>query len=115
VIFTEPLIRIFSDDPLVVPLAVVLLYYGAAFQIGDSLQVAVICALRAYHDTSSPPKYQFVSFLVFGLPIGIGLAFYNWWPGMEGAKGMWFAMVISLFMVGFLLLWRLATRARVIQ
>jgi len=88
---------------------------GQGVTIRASQLLGAGCALRAYHDTSSPPKYQFVSFLVFGLPIGIGLAFYNWWPGMEGAKGMWFAMVISLFMVGFLLLWRLATRARVIQ
>lgn len=115
IIFTEPLIRLFSSDPSVVPLAVVLLYFGAAFQLADSLQVAVICALRAYHDTSSPPKYQFVSFLVFGLPIGVGLAFWEWWPGLAGAKGLWFAMVVSLSMVGLLLLWRLATRARQID
>lgn len=115
IVFTEPLIRLFSDDPKVIPLAVTLLYFGAAFQLADSLQVAVICALRAYHDTSSPPKYQVVAFLLLGMPIGIGLSFYQWWPGLEGAKGMWFAMVVSLFLVGFLLLWRLATRVRVVQ
>ncbi len=115
IVFTEPLIRLFSSDPLVVPLAVILLYFGAAFQLADSLQVAVICALRAYHDTTTPPKYQFVSFLMFGLPIGLGLAFWGWWPGLEGAKGMWFAMVVSLSMVGFMLLWRLAKRAHQIN
>jgi len=114
-VFTEELIGLFSSDPSVIPLAVTLLYFGAAFQLADSLQVAVVCALRAYHDTSSPPKYQFVSFLLFGLPIGVGLAFGEWWPGLEGAKGMWFAMVVSLSMVGLLLLWRLATRARQID
>lgn len=112
VLFTESIIGLFSDDPSVIELAIVLLYFGAAFQIADSLQVAVICALRAYHDTQSPPKYQFVAFLVMGLPVGIGLSFYGWWPGLEGAKGMWFAMVLSLFIVGLLLLWRLATRVR---
>jgi len=112
VLFTEPLIRLFSDDPEVVKLAVVLLYFGAAFQLADSLQVAVICALRAYHDTSSPPKYQVIAFLLIGMPMGVGLAFFDWWPGLEGAKGLWFAMVLSLLLVGLLLLWRLATRVR---
>ena len=107
IIFTEPLIRLFTRDADVIELAVVLLYFGAAFQVADCLQVAMVCALRAYHDTSSPPKYQFLAFWGFGLPIGVGLSFYSWWPGLEGAKGMWFAMVVSLSLVGLLLLRRL--------
>jgi MATE family multidrug resistance protein len=111
-IFTEPLIRLFTSDPEVIRVAVVLLYFGAAFQIADCLQVAMICALRAYHDTSSPPKYQLLAFWGFGLPIGVGLSFYGWWPGLEGANGMWFAMVVSLSLVGLLLLRRLAQHMR---
>ncbi|MBL4673735.1 MAG: MATE family efflux transporter [Arenicella sp.] len=111
-IFTEPLIRLFTSDPEVIRVAVVLLYFGAAFQIADCLQVAMVCALRAYHDTSSPPKYQLLAFWGFGLPIGVGLSFYGWWPGLEGARGMWFAMVVSLSIVGLLLLRRLAQHMR---
>jgi len=111
-LFNRTLISLFSDDPEVIGLAVTLLYFGAAFQIADSLQVAVVGALRAYHDTSSPPKYQFFAFWVIGLPLGIGLAFYDWWPGLEAAKGLWFGMVASLFLVGVLLLKRLNTMVR---
>ncbi len=107
VFFNEPLIRLFSSDEAVVKLAVVLLYFGAAFQLVDCLQVAAICALRAYQDTASPPKYQFVAFLLFGLPLGVGLSFFDWWPGLDGAKGMWTAMLVSLSLVGMLLSWRL--------
>lgn len=107
VVFTEPLIRLFSSDDDVVKLAVVLLYFGAAFQLADCLQVAIIHALRAYHDTSSPPKYQLLAFWGVGLPLGIGLSFYDLWPGLNGAKGMWFGMVVSLTLVGFMLLGRL--------
>ena len=109
-VFAEPLVSLFSHDPEVMALAVVLMYFGAAFQIADSLQVAAICALRAYHDTASPPKFQLVAFWMLGLPIGVGLAFYSWWPGLEGAKGLWFGMVLSLFIVGVLLLRRLYHR-----
>ncbi len=107
IVYTEPLISLFSNDPAVIKLAVVLLYFGAAFQLVDCLQIAVICALRAYQDTASPPKYQVVAFLIFGMPLGVGLSFYEWWPGLEGAKGMWTAMLVSLSLVGVLLSWRL--------
>lgn len=112
VLFNESLVRLFTDDPQVIELAVTLLYFGAAFQIVDCLQVAIICALRAYHDTSSPPKYQLFAFWVIGVPLGIGLSFYDWWPAMNGPKGMWFAMLVSLALVSVLLLYRLATHAR---
>jgi len=111
-VFTRPLVEIFSNDPEVIKLAIVLLYFGAAFQIVDCLQIAIICALRAYHDTASPPKYQLFAFWVVGVPLGIGLSFYQWWPGLEGAKGMWMGMVVSLSLVSILLLWRLAQHAR---
>ena len=101
-VFNERLVHLFTSDAEVIALAIVLVYFGVAFQIADSLQVAVIGALRAYHDTSSPPKYQFFAFWVVGLPLGVGLAFYGWWPGLEGAKGFWMGMVSSLFLVGVL-------------
>ena len=107
VLFTEPLVRMASSDEAVIELGIVLLLFGAAFQIADSLQVAIICALRAYNDTASPPKYQVLSFWVFGVPLGIGLAFFSWWPGLEGAKGMWMAMTASLYLVSLLLWYRL--------
>lgn len=107
VFFCEPLIRLFNSDPEIIPLAMVLLYFGAAFQIPDSLQVSLIHALRAYQDTRSPPKYQFLAFLVFGLPMGLALSFGGWIDVLAGSKGMWLAMVISLTMVCILLLRRL--------
>jgi len=107
VLFAEPLIRMASSDESVIELAIVLLLFGAAFQIADSLQVAIIYALRAYNDTASPPKYQVLSFWVFGVPLGVGLAFFDWWPGLEGAKGMWTAMTASLYLVSLLLWYRL--------
>lgn len=103
----EAIVTLFSDDLTVIKLASVLLIFGALFQISDCMQISIICALRAYHDTASPPKYQIFSFWVLGLPLGTGLAFYQWWPGFEGAKGMWMAMVISLMVVSLLLLARL--------
>ncbi len=112
ILFTEPLIRLFSNDEAVIEVAVVLLYFGAAFQIADCLQVAMVHALRAFHDTTSPPKYQMAAFWAIGLPVGVGLSFYNWVPSLSQARGMWFAMVVSLTLVGVLLFRRLLTYRR---
>jgi len=103
VLFDRQIISVFSNDAELIGLAMVLFLYAAIFQLADALHIAAMYALRAYQDTLSPPKYQFIAFWMFGLPLGIGLAFYNWWPGLEGAEGLWFAMVASLFLVGFLL------------
>jgi len=111
-LFTEPLIRLFSADESLIPLAVILLYFGAAFQIVDSAQVAAVFGLRAYQDTVSPPKYQFIAFWLLGLPLGIGLAFNGESLGLEGAKGMWMGMVVSLLFASVLLLRRLNVVAK---
>ena len=112
IFLTEPLIRLFSSDEKLIPLAITLLYFGAAFQIVDSLQVSAIFGLRAYHDTVSPPKFQFIAFWIFGIPIGAYLAFNDTMLGLSGAKGMWFAMIVSLLVVGVLLLIRLKEVAK---
>lgn len=112
ILFTEPLIRLFSNDDDVINVAVTLLYFGAAFQLADCLQVAMVHALRAYHDTRSPPKYQLIAFWGVGLPLGVLLSFSGWWPSLSGARGMWLAMVVSLTLVGFMLLRRLLIHRR---
>ena len=106
-VFNQQFVAMFSNDPDVIKLAGILLIFGAVFQIPDCLQVAVICAMRAYRDTASPPKYQIFSFWLLGLPLGIGLAFYQWVPSLEGAKGMWVGMLLSLTLVAVFLLRRL--------
>lgn len=102
--FAQDLVQLFSDDNEVIKVAVILIYFGAAFQVVDCLQLSMISGLRAYQDTTSPPKYQFFAFWVLGMPLGIALAFYNLWPGLEEARGMWMAMLVSLAVVGVFLL-----------
>lgn len=103
-VFNEPLVRLFTQDPEVIVLAVVLLYFAAAFQVVDCLQVAVVYALRAYQDTVTPPKVMFVGFFIVGIPIGLWFGFYAGIPQLAGAKGLWLGMVSGLLLVGVLLL-----------
>jgi len=103
-IYAQELVQLFSGDNEVIQVAIILVYFGAAFQVADCLQISAINGLRAYQDTTSPPKYQFVAFWIMGMPLGIALAFYDLWPGLEQARGMWMAMLVSLAIAGIFLL-----------
>ena len=46
-LYAQPLVKLFSDDNSVIQVAVILLYFGAAFQIVDCLQMSAISGLRA--------------------------------------------------------------------
>ena len=88
------------------------------FQLVDCLQAVCICALRAYHDTASPAKYQAFAYWVVGLPVGILLGFYLNIPGLIDALGFWFAMVLSLSISSTLIarrLWQLTTATALLK
>lgn len=105
--FRETLVGLYSSDDEVVRLGVQLLLFGALFQLVDCLQATALAALRAYHETASPPRYQMFAYWVVGLPLGIGLGFYSEHPWLGGAHGFWLAMVVSLLLAGLLMLRRL--------
>jgi MATE family multidrug resistance protein len=105
--YREPLANLYSSDDAVVSLAIQFMLFGALFQIVDCLQAAAIAALRAYHETASPPRYQIFAYWIVGLPLGIALGFYLDIPLISGPQGFWFAMVVSLLIAGLLMLRKL--------
>jgi MATE family multidrug resistance protein len=105
--FREPLANLYSSDDAVVSLAIKFMLFGALFQIVDCLQAAAIAALRAYHETASPPRYQIFAYWIVGLPLGIALGFYLDVPLISGPQGFWFAMVVSLLIAGLLMVRKL--------
>jgi MATE family multidrug resistance protein len=94
----------------VLAMAVVLIPIAGVFQIGDGLQVVAIGCLRGLGDVHSPVVANFVGFWVLGLPLGCWLGF-----GLGGgAAGLWWGLVLGLFVVagGLLLVlhWRVQER-----
>ncbi len=83
---------IFTDDPLVVPIASTLLLIGGLFQYADGLQCIGAAMLRGIQDVRVPMRIALFSYLLLALPLGIYLTFYV----NLGAKGMWMAFVIAL-------------------
>ncbi len=99
----EQLIRIYSSDPSVIEVGVVLLFICSVFQLFDGLQTVTTGALRGLGDTRTPMVMNLVGHWAIGLPIGYALCFsYGW-----GVAGLWTGLSIGLILVGaaLLLVW----------
>jgi MATE family multidrug resistance protein len=103
----------YTNDAAVATLAANLLLLAAAFQLSDSAQVVISCAIRGYKVTRSPMVIHLTAFWGFSLPLGyvLGLApqWLPWHPAQPmGAQGFWIALVVGLTVaaVGLMLLLR---------
>jgi MATE family multidrug resistance protein len=89
----ETMAAAFTRDASVIRLTASLLVIVGVFQLVDGLQVAYSSMLRGLHDARVPAMMGFVSYWVFGLPVGAVLAF-----GMQlGARGVWWGLAAGLF------------------
>lgn len=96
----EQLIRIYSSDPSVIEVGVVLLFICSVFQLFDGLQTVTTGALRGLGDTRTPMVMNLVGHWAIGLPIGYALCFsYGW-----GVAGLWTGLSIGLILIGTALL-----------
>lgn len=92
-LFGERMAAAFTRDTAVIQLTASLLVIVGVFQLVDGLQVASSAMLRGLHDARVPAVMGFVSYWIFGLPVGAGLAF-----GMHlGARGVWWGLAAGLF------------------
>ncbi len=106
--FTLPelLASIYTSDAAVLALAASLLPLAGVFQVADGLQVVASGALRGIGDTRAPMITMVMGFWLFGLPIGIWLAFTR---GL-GPQGLWWGLVAGLGAVAVLLYGRVRIR-----
>mgnify|MGYP005989339993 CR=1 FL=1 len=79
-----------------------LLMVAALFQLVDGLQVLALGLLRGVQDTTVPMIMATFSYWIIGLPVSYVLAFKL---GLGGV-GLWFGLVIGLFVAAVSLLWR---------
>ncbi len=101
-LFPERIVHLYTDDALVAPLAVSLLFYAAVFQYPDGLQMMAAGILRGYKDTRMPMLYMVISFWIVGMTLGYNLTFGR---GM-GPAGMWIGMIAGLTVAAGLMLLR---------
>lgn len=94
--FAEPIAKVYSAEADVIKVAVLLLGYGAMFQIADVFQVVAIAALRGYKDTKIPMYIMLSSFWGIGIPLGYVLASTDWLVPAMGAPGYWIGLIAGL-------------------
>ncbi len=98
--------RLFTAEPGVIAVAMILLPVAAGFQIFDGLQVVAIGALRGAADTRFPAVIALLGYWGLGLPLGAFLAFRT----EVGPQGPWWGLTIGLGSVAILVVARLWIR-----
>ncbi len=97
------LASIYTDDGIVLLLAVSLLPLAAAFQLFDALQVVGLGVLRGLGDTRFPALASLLGFWVLGLPLGGWLALRT----DLGARGIWIGLAVGLAIIAAVVLMRI--------
>ncbi len=101
IVFSGPLVKLYTDDVKVLEVASGLLIIGGLFQLGDGIQVAAIRALLGIEDVKVPTLFTLFAYWIFGLPFGCLLTFvfdmgvYGIWIGLSG--GLWVAAILLTY------------------
>ncbi len=96
----------YTTDPGVLQLAVLLLPIAGVFQVFDGIQVVSVGLLRGLGDTRIPMLTSILGFWCLGIPVSLWLAF-----GRDmGAVGLWWGLVVGLAAVAVFLVIRIKHR-----
>ncbi len=96
--------RMFTSDPQVLSIAVLLIPIAALFQIFDGVQAVAAGALRGLGDTRYPALIAVICYWALCIP----LAFFLTFRTDVGIQGPWWGLAAGLAVAGVLLSWRLA-------
>jgi multidrug resistance protein, MATE family len=108
IVVPGPFAGLYSQDAMVLALAVLLLPIAGVFAVFDGLQVVAIGLLRGLGDTRMPMIVNVVGFWCIGMPISLWLGF-----GLGyGAQGLWWGLVAGLVIVAVFLILRVRQREK---
>lgn len=109
-VFSDALIRVFTDDPAVSVIAVTLIVPLVLYQYGDATQICFANVLRGTARVMPIMWIAFFSFVVVGIPAAYLLGF----PAGLGVQGVFLSFSVSLFVAAVLFFWdfQRATRRR---
>jgi putative MATE family efflux protein len=91
VLFAQPIVRLFSHDPDVVPLAVACLRIVSCGNIGYSYAMVMLQAFNGAGDTVTPTIVNFFGFWLFEIPLAYWLAIRE---GMHSG-GVYWSIVVA--------------------
>jgi len=90
-IFAEPTVRLFTNDPAVLPLAAACLRILSYGNVAYAYGMVMLQAFNGAGDTITPTIVNFIGFCLLELPLAYALAR----PMGYGAKGAYFAIVVA--------------------
>ena len=102
-VFREPVVALYTRDPVVTPMAVYLVLYAVAYQLMDAWQVSAAGCLRGMQDTKGPMWITMLAYWVIAFPVGVYLSRF----ADSGAAGVWIGLIVGLSIACVLLLTRL--------
>jgi MATE family multidrug resistance protein len=96
----QSFILVFTNDPSVLRIGVVLLFVCAVFQPFDGFQSVSTGALRGIGDTRTPMLANLIGHWGIGLPLAYLLCFSRGW----GVVGLWVGLSFGLVLIGSFLI-----------
>ena len=115
----EPILGLYTHDPVIIGAAFPLLAWVAVFHVADAAQTVAAFVLRAYRHATAPLVIYALAIWGVGLGGGYALAFSGsgWVPeALRGALGFWSAATVGLIFAGtgmsLFLLWMLRQQRR---
>ncbi|HEX4543505.1 MAG TPA: MATE family efflux transporter [Candidatus Acidoferrum sp.] len=90
-IFATPVVRLFTNDPVVIPLAATCLRILSYGNIGYAYGMVMLQAFNGAGDTVTPTIVHFFGFWVLEIPLAYFLAI----PGHVGANGVYISIVVA--------------------
>lgn len=101
--FPEFLVKLFSQDEVLIKISVPILYILAVFQVFDGLQVALSGIFKGIKKTGVVLLANFIAYWLISIPLGYTLAFHF---GLN-LKGFWYglcsaAVILCIIMVSML-------------
>jgi putative MATE family efflux protein len=91
VLFPGPVVRVFTEDPAIVPLAVACLRIVSIGNIGYAYEMVMMQAFNGAGDTLTPTIVNSLGFIVFEIPLAYALAI----PLAMHSKGVYWAITVS--------------------
>jgi MATE family, multidrug efflux pump len=91
ILFAVPIVRIFTHDPAVVPLAAACLRIVSYGNVGYAYELVILQAFNGAGDTITPTVVNFFGFWIFEIPLAYWLAIHQ----RLGANGVYWSIVIA--------------------
>lgn len=106
IVFREPLIRIFTQDPEIVRITSLVIVLSIALEVGRTFNLILINALRAAGDAKFTVYMGLISMVGISLPLGYYMVFHT----DLGLAGIWLAIALDEWIRGVVMMLRWRSR-----